>query len=320
MRRPSRLLPLVLLAACTRAPAALEANGTVEVRQADVGALGVARVVSVRVAEGDTVRAGDTLAVLAQSAARPNFEAALARVRTAEARLRDLRKGARPEELSRAEAELAAAEAEARRAAQEVARLRPLAERQVVPRQQLDNAVGAADAAAGRARSASEALALLRAGARPEQVAAAEAEVRNARAAVAMMQGAEADLVLRSPVDGVVLLRSAEPGDVLAVGASAVTVGEVRAPWVRVFVPASAVPALRVGDSVDVTVPGAAGRWRGRIRSVDARAEFTPRAALTEQERADLLFGVRVDVADPSGTLRPGLPVTVRLPLVRAAS
>jgi HlyD family secretion protein len=65
---------------------------------------------------------------------------------------------------------------------------------------------------------------------------------------------------------------------------------------------------------------GAAGRldamperpFRGRVTAVNSRAEFTPRVALTERERADLLFGVRVDFADSTETLKPGLPVTVR--------
>jgi hypothetical protein len=35
--------------------------------------------------------------------------------------------------------------------------------------------------------------------------------------------------------------------------------------------------------------------------------------ALTEEERADLLFAVRVDLEDTTGTLKPGLPVTVRI-------
>jgi HlyD family secretion protein len=49
------------------------------------------------------------------------------------------------------------------------------------------------------------------------------------------------------------------------------------------------------------------------VVSINDRAEFTPRVALTEDERADLMFGVRVEFADSSGALKPGLPVTVRL-------
>jgi HlyD family secretion protein len=49
------------------------------------------------------------------------------------------------------------------------------------------------------------------------------------------------------------------------------------------------------------------------VSAVATRAEFTPRVALTENERADLLFAVRVELADSTGRLKAGLPVTVHL-------
>jgi HlyD family secretion protein len=45
--------------------------------------------------------------------------------------------------------------------------------------------------------------------------------------------------------------------------------------------------------------------------AINDKAEFTPRVALTEEERADLLFGVKVELADTTGVLKPGLPATV---------
>jgi HlyD family secretion protein len=48
---------------------------------------------------------------------------------------------------------------------------------------------------------------------------------------------------------------------------------------------------------------------------VATRAEFTPRAALTERERADLVFAIKVRVGDAGGRLKAGMPVTVDIPL-----
>ena len=45
--------------------------------------------------------------------------------------------------------------------------------------------------------------------------------------------------------------------------------------------------------------------------AIATRAEFTPRVALTEKERADLLFGVKVELTDTASVAKPGLPVTV---------
>lgn len=51
------------------------------------------------------------------------------------------------------------------------------------------------------------------------------------------------------------------------------------------------------------------------MTEIAPRAEFTPRAALTERERADLVFGIKVAIDDDEGRLKAGLPVRVEIPL-----
>jgi HlyD family secretion protein len=51
------------------------------------------------------------------------------------------------------------------------------------------------------------------------------------------------------------------------------------------------------------------------VVAINPQAEYVTRTALTEDERADLLFGVKVAITDPGGRFKPGLPVTVRLAL-----
>jgi HlyD family secretion protein len=54
--------------------------------------------------------------------------------------------------------------------------------------------------------------------------------------------------------------------------------------------------------------------FNGRVVAINTKAEFTPRVALTEDERADLMFGVKVEFTDSTGMLKPGLPITVTIP------
>jgi HlyD family secretion protein len=308
------LLVLALAAAgCSRRDAAtIEGRGSVELTEVDVAPTEPGRVTSVRVDEGAVVRPGDTLAVLTQATLPATVETARARLAEAEADLRDLRAGARPAELAGAAAELAAAEAEAARTAQDLARMRALTERQVTSRQQLDAAVAATEAARGRRDAARHALALLRAGTRPERIRAAEAAVASARAALAAAEATRGDLVLTAPVGGTVLGRWAEPGEVLQAGVPALTLGETRRPWVRVYLPARVLGRVRVGQPVRVSLDGSDGTaFAGRVEAVSPRAEFTPRIALTEQERADLLFGVKVAIMDTAGRAKAGVPATV---------
>ena len=53
--------------------------------------------------------------------------------------------------------------------------------------------------------------------------------------------------------------------------------------------------------------------FNGRVVAINSKAEFTPRVALTEDERADLMFGVKIEFQDSTGALKPGLPVTVTI-------
>jgi HlyD family secretion protein len=306
---------LALLPACHRTDdPGIRATGTVEVREVDVAPLVPARVVRVLVDEGGTVHAGDTIATLVQSTTSADLAQAEARVRGADAGLREAVAGPRPGEIERAAADLRVAEAEAERATRDLERIRPLAEHGAVSRQALDAARAAAEAAVGRRDAAREALQLLRDGTRPERVQAARADAASARAELTAARSVARDLVLTAPVTGVVISRNAEPGERLAAGQSALTLGEAAAPYVRVYVPTRLLPRVHEGQRAVARLDGFPTRpIEGRVVAISPRAEFTPRIALTEEERADLVFGVKVALADTTGLLRPGLPATVEL-------
>lgn len=291
----------------------MEAVGTVEIREHDVAPMTPARIVRLMVDEGTSVDAGDTVAVLSVATLAADIEQRRARVSTAEAALREAEAGPRRAEIDRAEAELRAAEAEAERAAKDLERIRALTASGALAEQQLDAARTQATTTANRRDALRETVQLLRQGTRPERIAGARAEVETARAALAAAQATRADLVLTAPVAGLVLGRHAEVGEVVAAGTPVVTVGESARPWVRVYVSPEAAARLTIGSAAVAALDDLPDReFAGRVASVATRAEFTPRVALTEKERADMLFAVRVDLTDTTGTLKAGLPVTVR--------
>jgi HlyD family secretion protein len=310
------LFALAFAAGCAaRASSSPEATGTLELVEVDVAPLVPARVTKVWRDEGDRVRAGDTLLTLTQSTLASNIAGQQAAVQAAEAQLRDLQAGARPSQVARAESELAAAQAEAQRAAEDLARITPLAERGVASKQQLDAARAAAKSAEGRRDALRDSARLVKEGARPQQIAAARASLASARAALSGAQQTATDLVLTAPMAGTVLSRNAEPGEVLAAGTPGVTIADPTRPYVRIYVDQVKFPSIRVGDTVGVFLDAfPERRFRGVVSAVSDRAEFTPRVALTRDERADLMYGVKVQLVDTSNTLKAGLPVTVHLP------
>ena len=317
-RRRSCACAVALLAcagACRSTAAADSAVGTLEMVEVDVGPLQPSRAVRVLVREGDLVRAGDTVAVFVTPTLAANEAQAMARLESAREVSREADRGARPAEIARAESEFRAADADAERAAADLARLTPLAARGDISRQQLDVALASARATAGRRDAAREALRLVLEGPRVERKAAAAAEMRGAAAAAAAIRATANDLVLIAPVDGIITSRNAEPGEVLGAGQSAVTIGQPSRPWARIYVSQFVLPALKVGDTLSAVLDRDSTVYRGRVVAIASKSEFTPRVALTDQERADLLFGVKIEFTDATNRLKAGLPITVRLPI-----
>jgi HlyD family secretion protein len=284
------------LAACTEGRSAGDsAVGTLEMHETSVGPLQPARALRVNVQEGDVVHEGDTLAVFALPTLAASQDQAVARAAAARQVERDLAAGPRSAEVSGAESALQAADAEAVRA-------------------QLDAARAVARTTASRRDAARSSLQLLKQGARPERRAAAAQDTKSAEAAAAMLRATAHDLVLLSPVGGVITSRHVEPGEVVAAGQSAVTVGQPTRPWARIYVSQFALLRLRTGDTLSAHIDGDSTTYRGRVASIATKAEYTPRVALTDQERADLLFGVKIEFLDVTGRLKAGLPITVTLP------
>ena len=273
------------LAACSGDRGTLPVAGTVEIREVRIASLAAGRLVRLLKDEGDTVHRGDTLAVLEQ----PGLDALIAQQR------------GRAEAASARTAEIQAAEADSQRAARDVARARPLRESGVLAPQQFETLQSAAAAAAARLQA----------------VRAAVRESQAARAGVTAIEVTRDQLTLIAPEDGLVLTRFAERGEAVTAGMPVLSIGLVSRPWIRAYVGERFLARVAVGQPVAVrTNAYGDSAFTGRVVEISPRAEFTPRAALTERERADLVFAIKVQVDDPRGRLKAGLPVDLEITLL----
>jgi HlyD family secretion protein len=305
----------LLSVACARGnDDGIEGTGTIEHFEVDVAPLVPARVVRLLVDEGDVVREGQTVAILTNVGAVPEVSGREAALRSAQEQLRDLEAGARTAEIRQAEAELRAAQADAALAEREAQRAASLYAAAAISAQEMESARSAAAVAVQRVRAAQSALHLLNEGTRPARIRAARAEVDAARAALEAARRSVGELTLQTPVRGTVSLRVADPGEVINAGAPVVTVARSDSLWVRIYLNQGDFARVRVGDRASARLDGSPRRaFAASVVALADRAEFTPRVALTEEERADLLFGVKVALTDATGTLKAGLPVTVRI-------
>lgn len=309
------LIPLVSIA-CSERTDQLEVAGTIEIRQVSVAPLTQGRLIELRRDEGDTVVAGDTIAVLEQPGLEQRIAELAARRAALVARARDLEAGARPQEIAAAQAVLARARADSSRAAADARRMANLHADTVVSDADWDAARTGHEAAAARVSEARENLRLLQAGSREDQIAAAWHEAEAGSAALAAAREEQGELTLTAPADGIILLRLAERGEAIAMASPVVTLGLTREPWVRAFVGQRFIARVRLGSDVEIAVAGYPDTtFSGSVIEIKPEAEFTPRAALTERERADLVFAIKVGIDDAAGRLKPGMPVDLVIEL-----
>lgn len=171
------------------------------------------------------------------------------------------------------------------------------------------------DAAKAAAEAADANLALVRAGSRPDQIAQARAAATAAEANVAAARARLDETIVRAPQDGVVDALDLHAGDLVAAGASVATIDEFLDPWVRIYVGQPDVGRFKIGSSVSVASDSLPGQtFSGHVEMIDDAAQFTPRDVQTESDRAELTFGVKIDIQDPQRSLRSGTTVEVGLP------
>lgn len=184
---------------------------------------------------------------------------------------------------------------------------------QAVAAADLDRARATRDAARAHENAAREQVQLAEDGYRRMQVDAAK---QGATAAIAQLAGARSragELVLLAPRDGTVLLKNFEVGELVNPGLPVVTLGSPDSLWMRVYIAAPMLSQVHLGDPVAVRPIGAKREYAGRVVQIASQAEFTPRAALTEEEQANLVFGVKILLAPSHGDLKAGLPAEAHL-------
>jgi HlyD family secretion protein len=296
------------------AAGALTLSGTVDARQVDLSFQAPGRIARLLTDEGQSVTAGMVIAQLDTS----DLQLALERARAQSAAARNayaaLKAGARPQELRAAQAAVAQAAAERQFADQQVVRTRELVAQHFVSPEQMDRAGSTADAAAARQDQANQSLALLRAGARREDLERAHAELEAAQAAQASAERMLAYAALHSPVGGVVSVRLAEAGQVVGAGQPVLRVAELARPWVRAWLAQADLARVQLGQPVEVRVDGLPGEvLHGTLSFVAPQAEFTPKTVETKALRVDLVYRIKVDVDDPHGRLKIGMPADVTI-------
>lgn len=281
----------------------LMASGTVEATEARLGFQVPGRIDSVLVREGQSVRAGQVLAVL-------DRREVAARREQARALLAELERGSRPEEIAQAAATVEVARQRLEDARRDLERAHTLFAGGAVSQEAVDKSQMAYDVARSQLAQAEEQHRLVKSGPRRERI---EAQ----RAQLAQVEAVLDNMAIRAPFDGVVTVRHREPGETAGAGAPVLSVLDRSSRWVRIFVREDRVGAVRMGLPATITSDTYRDRtYIGEVVFIASEAEFTPKNVQTTEERVKLVYAVKVRIeGDEAFELKPGMPADVRLAL-----
>jgi HlyD family secretion protein len=319
------LLGLVVVALATRGfglfaasqEGPLTLHGNVDIREVDLAFRVSGRIARIDVEEGQKVAAGQALAALDTASLEARIGEAAAKVEEARAQLLRARNGNRSQDVGQARARVAAAQAAARAAEEQYRRRATLVGPGAISRAVWEQTVAERSRTRAQLAEAQQALSLVRTGSRPEDVAAAGARLRAAEAARVSAATDLRDTRLTAPLDAVVETRAQEPGAIVQAGQTVLTLAMNRPLRIRAYVSEPDLSRIAPGMGVEVTADGNPRTYRGTIGWISPKAEFTPRSVETENLRTDLVYRLRILVADPDDALRQGQPVTVRIPGAR---
>ncbi|HYA48254.1 MAG TPA: efflux RND transporter periplasmic adaptor subunit [Burkholderiales bacterium] len=287
----------------------ISASGTIEAVEVNVASKVSGEVDELAVDEGYRVKPGDKLAVVDHETLDIQLRQAEAGVDLARAQLVLLRNGARKEDIQQAEAALKQAEANLQVAEDDARRMRELARNGSVTPKQKDDAEARLTVAQAQQSAAAEALAKMRRLARPEEIQAAEARLAQAVAAADLLRKTIADCTITAPAGGVVTHKAVEKGELVSPGSTVVTLSELDSVYVMIYVTERELGRVRLGDTVEVAIDAFPGRvFPGKVTYISPEAEFTPKNVQTKEDRVKLVFGVKVEIENKDGLLKPGLP------------
>ena len=329
---------LIWYLATTRRTGDLQLIGTVDANEILVSSKIPGRIQTLTVDEGDTVKAGQLIAVIESEDLQAARKAAEATASSQQSKLGETVETERQTRgetgsaagnaealLSSAKASLEQAQANYEHQQADTSRTVALAQQGIMSAQAKDDAatmLQAAKASVDTAReNVSAAEASLRQARAHELLTAVAArtvdstrgEVENARA---LAEQAKVELgysQVFAPVGGKINVRAARQGEVVATGATIVTIMDLTQTWIYAPLPETQADAVQLGDSLRVVMPSGA-TIQGKVISKSAEADFATQRDVNSRKRDIRTVQLKLLIDNPGEEFVPGMTAEVYVP------
>ena len=333
------LMTLPLVAGCAKKTEP-DAYGNVEATEVVVGAEATGRLLTYTVTDGSAVQAGAVVGTI--DAAQLGFERDQLTAQQAATRSRadevsqqmsalESQRGIAVAQRDSARAQRDALATQLEIAGRAHQRTRRLFDQQAATAQQLDQAERDERVLVNQMAAQDEQIK-----AQERQIAAQTDLVNGARAQqktiAAQVAGAGAQVSqagerirkteVRNPIDGTVLTSYVKAGEVVQAGQPLYRIANLTSMEVRAYVTEPQLSTIRLGQEAQVSIDSGSGPRQtasGSISWISSRAEFTPTPIQTREERVDMVYAIKIRVANANGVLKIGMPVDVQFVASQAA-
>lgn len=287
----------VVLTACDRSADTPDASGTFEAVETMISAETAGRIELLDVHEGQDLQPGQLAAVI------DTVQLAL-RKRQLEAQIQAVLRR-RPDVAT----QLAAVQEQLRIAQRERDRVQRLRASDAATSKQLDDATSAVDVLQRQADALRSSLGLT--------VTSLEGDAQPLSVQIEQIEDQLRKSHITAPMKGTVLTTYVERYEVTSPGRPLFKMADLSTMILRAYVTGDQYASLRIGQRVRVSVDGGNGtqtEHRGTVQWISDKAEFTPKTIQTKDERANLVYAVKIAVPN-DGRIKIGMYGDVRFTL-----
>ena len=283
------LFSSLLFLACGNDESATDATGVFESTEIIVSAEANGKILSLDIDEGDEVKMNQVIGLIDSTQLHFNrlqLEASKVTVASGKPNM---------------QAQIEATEREIEKQEREKERIERLLEGDVATQKQLDDIESAILVLKARLRSQKSSL--------TNSVNSVDAQGKTLDVQIAQLNDQIEKCKIKAPIDGTVLVKYAEAGEVTGMGKALFKVADMEHMSLKAYVTADQLVQLQVGQEVSVLAEFGESELRpyeGRITWISSKSEFTPKTIQTQDERANLVYAVKIAVPN-DGYLKIGM-------------
>ncbi len=292
----------------------IQSSGIVEAREVIVSSEVAGKIIKINFDEGSRVDSGFVLCQVDTELTYQRYLEAKSQAEALFSQYQLLLKGARAEEIEAMEEIVNRARVNFENAQKQFERIKNLYEDGVATQEQFDNAKTFFESSKAQYEEARRRLEVLKKGAREEEIKSAFA---NYNRTLAQMRAIKIQLEkskITSPISGFVVEKFVELGEFVSPGTPVAKIADLDEIYIRIYIQEKELGLVKLNDTVNVKIDSYPDKvFKGAIVFISPKAEFTPKNVQTKDERAKLVYAVKVKVKNEDGVFKPGMPADVEI-------